>query len=206
MKNIENKIKTEYHHEQLNFLKDKIPFKKNAVYVNKRSKLFIPSLVSLVSSFTILIVAVILFINSNVNDPNEHIIPENDNIAISHLESNTKNYLKTPIKTIFDNGNGLIISVYYGLKEDGNKLNHYLVFMYESEKNATLETKITSFYLDEGNESMDDAIFNESLDFVGEKVHATETIITDILVEITIKDEIFQFDLNLSEYYDFLMK
>lgn len=205
MKNIENKIKTEYHHEQLNILKDKISFEKNVVSVNKRSRLYIPSVVSLVSSFAILIVAVILFVNSNVNDPNEHIIPENENIAISHLESKTKNYLKTPIKTIFDNENGLTISVYYGLKEDGNKLNHYLVFMYESEENTTLETKITSFYIDEGNESINDTIFNESFGFIGEKVHATETIITDVLVEITIKDEIFQFDLNLSQYYDFLM-
>jgi len=206
MKNIENEIITEYHHEQLNILKDKISFEKNVVSVNKRSRLFIPSLVSLVSSFAILIVAVILFVNSNVDDPNEHIIPENENIAISHLESHAKNYLKTPIKTIFDNESGLIITVYYGLKEDSNKLNHYLVFMYESEENTTLKTKITSFYIDEGDESINDTIFSESLDFVGDKVHATETTFTDILVEITIKNEIFQFDLNLSQYYDFLIK
>lgn len=205
MKNIKNKIKSAYHDERLNTLKQKVSIEGNVVYVNKKSKLFIPSLVSLVSSLAIFIVALILFVNPGDENLTENSAHDNTNIAILNLESNTKYYLKRPIKTVFDNENELVISVYYGLKETGDRLDHYLVIMYETQDSIILETNVSSLYNDEDLAIIRESIFNDSFELTGEKVHAVAFSIVDVIIAVKVDDEIFEFDLNLSEYYDFLI-
>lgn len=216
MKNIKKKITNEYHKRELKELKDKIGLSNETYYVKKRSKLLIPSLVSLAASFVLVIAAFVFFI---VSSPSDVIGPDYDslyptntltNIAVKKLKENTKHYIDYPMKTIFDTENNLFISVYYGIAENESKeLSHYVVIFYESKTSVFLDTKIISQYTD-SSESEDgieeNIIFNNSILLNRNKIEYFESTTTDILIEFTIKNNKYSLDINLDDYYNFLIK
>lgn len=209
MKNIKKKIINDYHNIQLNELKDQVGIEKESIYVKTRSKLFIPSVISLASSFALVIVAFVLFINASSNKGQN---PSADptvitNDAIRLLELNTLDYIKTPIKTVFDIENNLFISIYYGIIDNElNQLNHYIVILYESETSVYLETVVTPLSQDAGIGENLDNIFNSSLQLTGDGVLSFDSLIVDIKIQFVVEANSYVFELDLNEYYEFLTK
>lgn len=215
MKNIKNKIINSYNVNQLDELKAKIGIVNQEVYVSQRSRLFVPSLVSLFSSIILVVIATVLFLNPKPSDPSgsnggPDTTDSTKTIAIENLKQNTNKYIDVPIKTLFDTTNGTIISIYYGITEkENNTYKNYLLILYETNGAISFDTKIIDLYGDKSEdvESIEDQfIFDQSSIVNGIKTENLEVVTTDLLIEFIIEENEYSINISLEEYYNFLTK
>lgn len=223
MRNIKKKIIEDYHNIQLKELKDKIGIERKIIFPRKKPTFFIPSIVSFASSFVLVVVAFTLFFNINTisnngnsnldNDPIGPDYNQVENVAIKNLKENTKHYINSPVKTIFDNDNKLVITVYYGIKENESlELNHYIVFLYELENDIILETKTVRLNIfnsdyDFNMEDIEsDLIFDGSVPLTDNQIQDMEIKVDEIEINFKVDDNDYIINLDLEEYYNFLIK
>lgn len=208
MRTIENKIKREYHAEQLNVLKQKLAIKQNYVSNRNITKLFVPAIISFITSFVLLVVAVTILIssqNNNLSEPND--IDREENMAINDLKANTVYYIDKPIETIFDFNNDVLISIYYGLTTSNQiDFEHYLVFQYESEDITQLTTKAYPLYVD--TEELEDYYLINQSGFLSNNAQSIINFkpgISKFKIEITIDNEVHILVIDLEGYYHYLI-
>lgn len=197
MKTIDKMIIKKYHEAQKNKIKTIVGIKSEDEYrysQNKpRTRLFIPSLVSLCLSLVFLITASILFIVDTPQQPEQVL-----NHAEKHLKVETIDYIKRPITTIIDSDTNLIIVIYYGVVGDAlADHSHYLVFEIISNEGIIIDTSILS-----------DETLIWSNQFVLEdptsNFYSFETNYDFIDISFTVGSTIKELSLDLTTYYNFL--
>lgn len=209
-------IKKHYHKKELNKLKDILEFSdESSVFMNKKTPLFIPSIISFVSAFVLVVVSLVISFTKNLMPESDFPIKTtNNSLAISHLEENTNIYLKDPIQTIYDTSSNTIVKVYYGISSSDYGYNHYFLIEYQSENNFNYQASVyahPSFNIDGKVEDTDfnfenineenviehnNLVINEDL-----TIRDYQTTAPNVFIKIKIEDGLYIIFIDLQKHF-----
>lgn len=215
MKNYKKIIKSKYHENTLNEIKAKAGINRSVVDVKRRNRLSLKYIIPSVMTIALTVFIIVFSITASPNDkssflPNENpgaesvTKPQLENGAINDLLENTTNYLAEPIKTFTDSKYAVIVSIYYGVKDDNGQ--HYILIQYETDNKTNIETRIFEIEnLDNDIHLTKSPSLNESVEVTNKVILNFESNLDIVVIQVTINENVYYESFNLDEYYNDLV-
>lgn len=202
MRKIKKQINKSYHKRNLRNIKKDLPLKQVDNHTRPTRSIFFrtPSIIAYALSIVILVV-LFVSVSKNDNTPTPHY-----DIAINHLEEHTVSYLKKPINTLIVDG--VTVNVYYGISLNNEDYNHHLFIQHEKEEGKgyyvdinpqTGDIEYPSFSGDSNANSGSIGVEEETDIELTESYHI-------VTIDLSTNDDIVEVVIDLTEYYDELLK